>query len=324
MGSEAFVMRHFGSSLVLLAVGLFTLAGASGCELQECETEEGKSALCAKSLTRFVGEEESETLPYTVGTNLRVDGIYGEINVFSGAAGEVEVVFEPFNYRAHDAEDAARDELENNFDRSFELSGDTLVVTTGRHDATNGLGSNIDVYLPPEFDGAIVVRNDSDGPVNPGKVDVEFVGAAWSVDVATDDLGDCTIDGADSVVYTRARCDGAITVIGVSDEVDVASTGLAGDVAVVMTSIASAESGGSITSEDGDIDVTFPEDAEFSVQAQSTEDGSVDASSLDDACVGDVAAESAKSYTCGAGGPNFVVTAGTDGVGPSSVRLDLR
>ncbi|HEX6276583.1 MAG TPA: DUF4097 family beta strand repeat-containing protein [Polyangiaceae bacterium] len=317
-------MRHFGSSLVLLAVGVGSLVGASGCELQECETEEGKSALCAKSLTRFVGEEERQTLPYTAGTDLTVNGIYGEINLFAGTAGEVEVVFEPFNYRAHDAEDAARDELENNFDRSFELSSGALVVTTGRHDATNGLGSNIDVYLPPEFDGAIVVRNDSDGPVNPGKIDVEFVGAAWSVDVSTDDLGDCNIDGSDSVVSTRAHCDGAITVTGVSDEVDIASTGLSGDVAVVMTAIASAESGGSIMTEDGDIDLTFPADAEFSVQAQSTEDGRVSAASLDEACIGDVAAESAKSYTCGAGGPNFVVTAGTDGVGPSSVSLELR
>ena len=316
-------MRYLGSSVVRLAVLFGALLGASGCELQECETEEGESALCAKSLTRFVGEEERETLPYTNGTNLTVNGIYGEINLFAGTAGEVEVVFEPFNYRAHDAEDAARDELENNFDRSFELSSGTLVVTTGRHDATNGLGSNIDVYLPPEFDGAIVVRNDSDGPVNPGKIDVEYVGEAWSVDVSTDDLGDCNIDGADSVVSTRAHCDGAITVTGVSDEVDIASTGLSGDVAVVMTAIASAESGGSIMTEDGDIDLTFPAGAEFTVQAQSTEDGSVSASSLDEACIGDVAADSAKSYTCGEGGPNFVVTAGTDGVGPSSVTLRL-
>ena len=318
-------MNRFCSSLTLVALGIGSLLGASGCELQSCETEEGQSAVCLKSLTRFGGAEITpEPLPYSAGMNVTVDGIYGDITVVEGTAGEVSVVFEPFNYRAHDAEDAARDELENNFDHSFEASGNGIVATTGRHDATNGLGSDVTIYLPPEFDGALVLQNDSNGPINPGDVDARFVGAATSVDVSTDSLGNCSVDGSASLVSTRAHCDGEIVVTGVSDAVEVASTGLSGAVRVTLSSVADANNaGGTITSEDGDIEVSFPSGADFSVQAAATEDASVSASSLDDACVADVAADSAKTYTCGAGGPNYVVTAGTHGVGPSAVTLDL-
>jgi hypothetical protein len=316
-------MHRFGSSLLLMTVGLASLVGTSGCETQKCETDEGEEAVCAKSLTRFNGADITpDPLPYTAGTDLRVAGNYGDIQVVEGADGEVSIKLEPFNYRAYDAEIEARDELENNFDYSFTDDGDAIVVTTGRHDATNGLGADITVYLPPAFDGALVLDNDSDGAVNPGDIEADYVASAWSVDVSTDSLGDCSIDADGSVVVTRAHCDGAISVTGVADQVDVASTGLGGDVSLSLASVSGTEAGGSITSEDGDIVVSFPAGADFTVQAQSTEDGTVSASELDDDCVAATAAETAKSYTCGDGGPSFVVTAGTDGVGPSSVTLE--
>jgi hypothetical protein len=219
-------------------------------------------------------------------------------------------------------EDAARDEIENNFDYSFEDDGEGIVATSDRHDSTNGLGADITLFLPPEFDGALVLRNDSDGPVNPGEIEAAFVGQASSVDVSTESLGDCSIDASGSVLFTRAHCDGAIVASGVSDEVDIASTGLSGDIDVTFAEISADSPGGNIESEDGDISVDFPNGASFTVQAESSEDGAVSAGPLDDACVGAAAADTAKSYTCGDGGPNYVVTAGTDSTGPSSVGLD--
>jgi hypothetical protein len=314
-------MNRFGSSLVVVALGLGLLVGTSGCELQKCETDEGEEALCAKSLKRYVGSDvRPAALPYTSGMDLSVDGVYGDIHVVEGTSGEVSVVFEPFNYRAHDAEAQARDELENNLDLSVEDTGDAIVVTTGRHGATTGLGAEIFVHLPPEFDGALVLANESDGTINPGDIDAGFVGEAWAVDVSTNSLGDCNIDSEGSVVSTRAHCDGTIVALGISDDVDILSTGFKDDVSVVLRSVAGADAGGSITSSDGNIDVAFPSEADFTVQAQSSDDATVSASSFDLGCMADVAADSAKSYTCGAGGPNFVVTAGTDG-GPSAVTL---
>jgi hypothetical protein len=319
-----FNQTWFSRSLLL---GVALPLGVLGCEAQSCETDEGESAVCAKSLERFEledGEIRPAALPYTAGTNLSVHGVYGEIDVVEGASGEVGVLIEPFTYRAFDAEDAAREELEEKFDYSFADEGGQIVVTTDRHDSTTGLGADITVYLPPEFDGALVLENDSDGPVNPGSIDAGFVGQAYSVDLSTDSLGDCNVDDAASVVSTRMRCDGVILATGVSNDVDIVSTGLGGEIVLILVGIDGAASGGRVESEDGDVTVSFADGAEFTVQAQSSEDGRVVAPALDAACESAVAAETAKSYTCGAGGPNYVVTAGKDSTGPSSVTLNYQ
>jgi len=78
--------------------------------------------------------------------------------------------------------------------------------------------------------------------------------------------------------------------------------------------------GGNVTNEDGNITVDFPTGASFSVQAQASA-GSVEASPLDAVCAVAGTAKTAKSYTCGDGGPTYVVTAGTGSVGESSVSL---
>jgi len=315
-------MNRFRPSLLLSLLGFASLFGTSGCELQKCETDEGESALCLKSLTRYVGTDITpEPLAYTTGMDLTVDGIYGDINVVEGTPGEVAVVIEPFNYRAHDAEDAARDEIENNFDYSFQPSGNAIAVTTGRHDSTNGLGAKITVWLPPEFDGSLELHNDSDGPVNPGDIDADFVGAAWAVDLFTDSLGDCSVSAEGTVVVTVAQCDGVVQALGVSNSLDIASTGLSGGAVVSLVSITGAEAGGSVVSDDGDIDVSFPSGANFSVQAQATAEGIVESDLPEPECVSAIAAENSKSFTCGTGGPSYTVTAGVDGVGESSVEL---
>jgi len=301
--------------------GCVTLAGTAGCEVQKCETDDGKDATCLKSEKRYEGAAiEPDALPYTPGTDITVHGVYGKIRVVEGNAGEVGVTFEPFDYRAYDAEDAARDEIENKFDYVFEDTG-SILAASGRHDSTNGLGADITLHLPPEFDGALVLKNDSDGPLNPGDVRADYVASAISVDMSTDSLGDCTVTGAPSVLFTKARCDGTITVKNVVDQVDLVSKGLGGDIAVTLADVTADSPGGIVRSEDGDVNVTFPSGASFAVQAQSSTDGEVKAPTLDEACAGDAAAKTAKSYTCGDGGPTYVVTAGTDSVGPSSVTL---
>jgi hypothetical protein len=317
-------MSLFFRSLPLVT-GLAVLLGAAGCELEECEGENGEDAVCAKSLTRFEAEDDiqPDSLPYEAGTSVLVDGKYGSIEVLEGHEGRISAVFHPFNYRAFDEEDDARDEMANNLDVSIENDGNgTVVVTTGRHDSSNGLGADITLYIPPEFDAPLVVRNDSDGPVNPGNIDVRYVAQATSVDVSTDSLGDCSVDGASSVLSTRARCDGEIEVTGVSDRLDLVSSGLSGAIHVVLSEIHEGGSGGGLVeSEDGDITLDFPSEASFTVQAQATEDGAIGDAALAGTCTVDAASETAKSYRCGDGGANYVVNAGVDGVGPSSIEL---
>jgi hypothetical protein len=83
-----------------------SLIASTGCEVQSCQGEDGESAICLKSLQRYEiedGEIEPDPLVYSAGMNVTVHGKYGDIHVVEGAPGEVAVVFEPFDYRAHDA-----------------------------------------------------------------------------------------------------------------------------------------------------------------------------------------------------------------------------
>lgn len=313
--------------LALGTCGLIAALIASGCEVQSCTTDEGKSGICLKSLTRFEGDAiEPEALAYTPGTDVTVNGKYGDIRVVEGAAGEVRVKLEPFNYRAHDAEAAARAEIADNLDYSFSETDLGISVETDRHDSTNGLGADITLYLPPEFDGKLELGNQSDGPVNPGDIEVEFVAAASSLIFATGSLGDCTVNGAPSVGYTRAHCDGEIVLTNVSNGGMISTTGLGGSIRLELAGITDGGGGGTITTEDGDITVKFPSEASFSVSAIAHEEGTVTAPSLEEVCAYEPGLEDSKSYTCGdavGGGPHYSIIAGSDGVGASNISLDF-
>jgi hypothetical protein len=313
------------STLVLAVSGMTALLGASGCEVKNCETADGKSAVCAASLTRFEADDiVLDPIAYAPGTDVTVHGNYGDIHVVEGAEGEVRVKLEPFNYRGHDEEAAARNELENNADYTFEENDSGIYVETERHDSKTGLGADITVYLPPEFDGRLSLVNSSDGPVNPGDIEADFVGAASSLELSTKSLGDCTVNGAPSVLDTRASCDGEIVVTNVSNGGAISSKGLGGSVRLVLAGLTDS-AGGSVSTEDGDITLRFPEGGTFTVTALATEDGTVTAPALEEACAADIAAESSASFTCGdtQGDPHFTITAGTDGVGPSNISLSF-
>lgn len=312
------------NKLALAAGGVVAFLGASGCEVKNCETSDGKSGVCAASLTRFEADDVTfDPIAYEPGTDVTVHGNYGDIHVVEGTEGEVGLKLEPFNYRGHDEEDAARKELANNADYTFETNDSGIYVETERHDSYTGLGADITVYLPPEFDGKLSLVNSSDGPVNPGDVKAEFVGAASALELSTKSLGDCTANGAPSVHTTRASCDGDVIVTDVSSGGSIAAKGLEHGVRLVLADLTDG-GGGNVSSEDGDITVQFPEGAVFSVSASATEDGKVNAGPLEDSCVADRAAPSSASFTCGdspTGDPHFTITAGTDGVGPSNVYL---
>jgi len=116
-----------------------------------------------------------------------------------------------------------------------------------------------------------------------------------------------------------------VIVTDVSNGGSISAKGLEHGVRLVLADVTGG-TGGSVTSEDGDVTVKFPEGATFSVSALATEDGKVNASALEGACVADIAAPSSASFTCGdtpQGEPHFTVTAGMDGVGPSNIYLSF-
>lgn len=301
----------------LASVGLLFAAAGCGDE-KSCVGDE-----CPPSLERFDGEEvEPDPLPYVLGMDVTIDALYGSIETVEGFEGEVSVAFEPFVYRAPDDEEAARDELENAFVYAFATEENAIAVTTSRSDAADALGADITVRLPPEFDGALVVRSRGDGPVYPGAFLAPYVADATSVDVRAENGVDCFVNSDGSVFSTRAHCDGPILLRGVSDELDVASTGLDGGVIVFLSSVAGEIAGGTITTEDGNIELGFPDGAEFSVQAEIAGSGRINAQLIDSSAC-DIETESPKSklFTCGEGGPHYAATSGTRDAGRSDIWI---
>lgn len=305
-----FALRSLGVFAVLVPV----LALSAACEVKDCETEDGKSALCLESLTRYADAQYNQTLEvdYTAGNDIVIENVYGEIVVKPGVAGKVTATFEPFNYESHKDEAQAYDEIRNNLDvAAVADSNGTVMITASRHDAGNGLGAEITVLIPPEFDGTLKVTNHSDGPVNPGDILIDSVGAATALDVYTGKLGDCRIQAAPSVTSSNVICSGEIELRNVSDNVTAQSTSEFDnkDVIVVIDSISDSASGGTITADAGSVQVVFPTGGNFTIDADVAGAGSIAVSRSPGSCHVDNSLSFA-DVTCGDGGPVYTLQAG--------------
>ncbi|HEY3235240.1 MAG TPA: hypothetical protein VGJ84_10995 [Polyangiaceae bacterium] len=315
-------MKARGRPLFALALTATLVFSALGCETSKCKDEQGRDAVCAKSLTRFLPQQNPApvTTTWSAGTPIKVLGLYGNITVRSGASGAVEVAFKPFDYRAYDAEAQARDELANNLITSVATDADgTLVISTARQPgSSNGLGADIDVKLPSNFDALLKVRNSGQGPQNPGDVDIQFVGSSPRVEVINDALvGSCTVMGAPSLKFTEVTCVDETMVSNVNDTVNVATTGLIAPIQVTIASISASAGPSSITAADSDISVTFPASAQFSVNATAT-GGAVSAGSPPSSCMIQSTAPDASTITCGAaGGPEYSINTGDGNINVS-------
>jgi hypothetical protein len=318
-------------SLALSALSLTVLLAASGCETSNCETEEGNDAVCAESLKKFTvaGAEQTLELDYEPGRDLVVDNIKGTIHVNEGLdAGVITITFDPFTYRGHSKDAEAKDDIENKFSASFEWVEDdnAYIARTDRGEGSSDeLGAEITVELPPEFDGVLRVVNQGGGEVNPGNVIVNYTALSPTVNLENkSSVGDCDLDGAETVTRTTADCGGQIEIRGISDNVDVVSTGLETDLDILVefASISDDAAGGSIKSDDGQVDVIFPPDSNFSVDA-STGEGVVTLFDLPDSCNAE-GEDASQSVVCGADGSAlYTIQAGLDGVGDAPLNLDF-
>ncbi len=271
-------MNRAFSLLGVALLGAFALSTASGCEVACAEDEETQGGTCvAKSLTRFNGSDVTKTATWTAGGSIDVNGVYGDITVEDSGTSELQVVFKPFSYRAHDAKDAAVDEMNHNLDLNIQ-DGGNVTITSARNGGSNGLGAAILVRLPSSFDGTLNIHNHGSGPINPGDVNVKYVGSSPAVTINNDKLGSCTLNGAPTVTTTNVTCDGSTKVFNVADNVTIHTTGLETDNAVELSiaSISDTATGGTIDSEDGSIVLTLPSTGNYSVQAQSPTQGTVD------------------------------------------------
>jgi hypothetical protein len=302
-----------GLSALLLALSSLS----AGCEVKDCKTDDGKDATCLESLTRYADPQYNQQLEvdYSAGKNITIDGIYGDITIQEGAAGKVTVTFAPFNYESHKDEAQAYSEIRNNLDLAAVLDdNEDVQIATSRHDAGNGLGAKITVLIPPEFSGTLKVTNRSDGPINPGNILIHSVGRATALDVHTAKLGDCRIMASPTVKDSSVICSGEILLEHVSDNVTAQSSSDfdRDDVIVTIDSISDDATGGVVTADAGNVQVTFPRSGNFVIDADTAGMGTIAYDGTPETCTLTEPQPGSADVVCGDGGATYQLAAGSD------------
>jgi hypothetical protein len=309
-------MKHFNlSSLALLGCVAFL---SMGCEVSDCSPQDEAKGICVQgeSLTEFKGPEETQTVDWTPGMGLSVDGLNGEISIEQGVAGKVSAVFKPFSIRGASRVADARADM-THLVKTIDASTGTVNVRTSRMgEAGSALGGHIDVMIPPEFDSTIEIRNGN------GDIEVVFVGNAFTLDARHEPnaAGSCRVTGGAMLNTATVHCAFDATVGGVQDNVTVTTENAGGDINLSIASVAADATGGNVTTKSGDIFLNMPAAGGYSVQATANKDGVVNEGTLPAGCNLQTAAANSKTVTCGTG-PNFTVSAGTTSLLGQNVTL---
>ena len=309
-------MKYFNLSSLAVLGCLAVLC--TGCEVSDCSPEDESKGVCVQgeSLTEFKGTETTDTVDWTPGMPLSVDGMNGEISIKQGTAGKVSVLFKPFTFRGASKRAEADEDLTVHFQKAVTTTDGVVGVRTSRSGGGSSIGAHMDISIPPEFDSSITLKNGN------GNIEVFFVGNATTLDARHDSsaAGDCEVRGGPMLFKTTVVCAFEARVSGVQDDVDVSTRGAGGDITVSIASVAAEAAGGTITSESGDVSVTMPAAGGYSVQAQANKDGVVNEGTLPSVCTVNAAATNSKTVSCGTG-PNYTVKAGTTSLLAKNVTL---
>lgn len=180
-------MRLAMRRVAVFVLGAGILGSSLGCEVEDCEVGEEKTdGICAKSLKTFNSAPVTETVAYTAGGGVKVDGANGDIDIVAGNPGVVEVTFKPFTSRAYDT---PQSEVEAEL-ASINLTADAdgsggVLIKVDRPSGSNGyLGAEVVVALPPEMNGTLEVLP------NNGDLDVEYTAAATDIVLNNGEVSD--------------------------------------------------------------------------------------------------------------------------------------
>lgn len=290
--------------------GVVSLLGMA-CSVTCIEDASG-TRCSAKSLVRYDGAPSApQAFERAPGSPLVVDVLYGNVELQRSASGKLEVQFFPFAYAGHDEKALADQQLAQNLRTA--ASGNA--VTVGREGGSNGLGANVVVRVPDQFDGPITIVNKGGGPINNFDVKVQAVGRATALAVTNQSsLGACFVQGAPTVRSTTVQCGAGVSVFDVSDEVNITNLDQRHDgpnpaIALRLAAVNAGSRGGRVSSASGSVAVTFPRAAGYVVNAKSPVKGTVHDGALPPTCQRQGAANQ-KTIACGAG-PTYEVVAGT-------------
>jgi hypothetical protein len=279
-----------------LLIAAFLANGALGCEAQDCDNEEtGAEGVCLKSLKRFDTPDETDSVTYTSGGDIVIDSPNGDVHVVPGDSGSVTATFQPFVLRAYDTTPEEAQEDLDSLERSITLDADDVWIDVTRPDGSpSSLGADIIVFVPPEFDGTLDLRQAN------GHTEVDFVGGAVGV-LVTSENGGCDVAAGDAAEIS-IECDN-------------------GDISASIDTVTD-QSGSGFSTGNGAIRLSLPSDQVFSVQAAALAGGTVTAENLPSACVLNGDADSAKTLVCnGATTDNPIYQVEADGTSLADVVL---
>jgi hypothetical protein len=318
-----------------LLISVFALssaaAGLIGCQVG-C-VEDGSGTTCsAKSLERFDGAPPAvQVFDRVPGAPVTIDVLYGDVVVQRSVSGKIEVQFAPFVYAGYGERARADQQLAQHL-RTTTTTGGGVLASVRREGGTNGLGANVVVRLPDDFDGPLTIVNHGSGPLNHFDVKVEFVGRASSLAVTNrSELGTCWIQGAPSVRRTTVQCAEDISVFDVAGTLSIENLEKRHDAdtpAVTLRLAGVASPGGRVTTASGTIAATFPAAGGYVITARSPVTGSVQEGTLPQSCTKEETSAAQKTVRCGQG-PTYELTAGAtpDYIGQpsdSNVVLEYR
>jgi len=280
-------------------VALVLLLGAlPACEIQECDNEEtGADGICLKSLKRFEGNSITQSADYTTDIDLVVFNPNGNLSIVRGRESDrLEVTFEPFVLRAHDVSREEAEEDLAELEVSLSQSGRAFFVETRRPSGTRGsLGADVRIALPTNFASVLDVDQHN------GRTEIDFIGDSPSL-ILSSENGDCDL------------------VTGYAEHISVLCEN--GDLRASVLGVA-PQTGSGFATGNGSLELSFPSDGVFSVQAQALAGGSV-ISELPENCLLNAASDSAKTASCnGATDLDPVYSAVADGTGLADVVLSF-
>lgn len=207
----------------------FAAVGFASLSLGGCIVTETDDGFVIENATRFEGTTvTSDPVAYAKGQAVRIAGENGEIRVVRGAAGQVTAKFTPFTLDKKDAEDRARQEMEEKLSLTVETEsdGDIVIRADRLSGASSGLGADIVVSLPDGFEGEFEINQGN------GFVDADLTGGnPLSTTILNDGAGDIDVRGAGGRLSIQGEFDVTVDVASWSDQNGyVRSTDLLGNV----------------------------------------------------------------------------------------------
>lgn len=178
--------------------------------------------------TRFEGSDETASVPYVAGSNIRVVSANGQLDVRSGGGTDVGVTFSPFILDKADNEENAVAHMENNLTFTATDQGGTILIQVSKADGSKGdLGADMVVTIPSSFDGAFELDQNNGGtevslPGTPTSVDIFTGNGSLDVSLGAFAPGNITNDGAGDVTVglpsgsngiVNATTDGGVGVV---------------------------------------------------------------------------------------------------------------